>query len=135
MGKYIDLQNDLFSLFNGASWKAENIKTYPNNFVAVNSSNEFIRMTAIPNGEGLNLNSSSGILNIEIFTSAGNGPKRASIIADKLDDYLVGKSLSTVQNNVTQFMNSAMDHLGPDEDNSALHRSIYSIPFNHFGVL
>jgi len=33
MGKYLDLENDVFSIFADPLWKAEKIATYPNNFV------------------------------------------------------------------------------------------------------
>ena len=135
MGKYTNLQDDIFSVFADAAWKAENIKTYPNNMIAVDSGNEYIRVSIISSGMGVNRKSISGILIVDIFTSAGNGPSRASLIADKLDLYLETKSLSTVQNVVTQFLTSAMTHSGRDPDNQALHRSVYSIPFNYFGVL
>lgn len=134
MGKYLNLQSDLFSIFDSAAWKAENIRTYPSNFVAVNSGNEFIRVSIIPSGNGINLSSVSGVIIIDIFTSAGNGPKAAILIADKLDSYLVGKSVKTVSNVVTQFSNSTLSSGSTDRDNSALYRVSYTIPFNYFGV-
>lgn len=134
MGKYLDIQNDIFSIFNSTAWKAENIKTYPSNFIAVNSGNEFVRVSIIPSGVGVNLKSVSGVLIIDIFTPAGNGPKAAALIADKLDTYLVGKSLTTGIGSVTQLKSSALQLLGNDKDNSALYRSNYTIPFNYFGA-
>ena len=134
MGKYQDLQNDLFSIFDTDAWKAEGIKTHPSNFVMVNSGSEFIRVSAIPGGQGLNLSSVSGIFVVDIFISAGNGPKRISFIADKLDDYLVGKTFSTGTTGVTQLKNSSLSLNGVDKDNPSLYRATYSIPFNHFGV-
>lgn len=134
MGKYLNIQNDIFSIFNSTAWKAENIKTYPSNFIAVNSGNEFIRVSIIPSGSGVNLNSVSGVLIIDIFTPAGNGPKAVALIADKLDTYLVGKSLITGINSVTQLKSSSLQLLGNDKDNSALYRSNYTIPFNYFGA-
>lgn len=134
MGKYANVQADIFSIFSDNTWKAENIKSYPTNSVAVNSGNEFIRINIIPSGAGINLSSISGILIIDIFTSAGSGPNRATLIADRLDSYIVGKSLSTVNGIVTQFLNSSMDYIGRDPDNVSLFRSAYSIPFNYYGV-
>ncbi len=134
MGKYMNLQQDIFSIFNSSAWKAENIKTFPSDFVIVNAGNEFIRVTIVASGAGINLNSVSGVSIIDIFTSAGNGPKRASLIADKLDLHLVGKSVTTQSNAVTQFFTSSLDFKGLDKDNSALSRSTYTIPFNYFGV-
>lgn len=134
MGKYQNLESDLFSIFNTDAWKAEDIKTYPSNFIAVNTGSEFIRVSAIPGGQGLNLSSVSGILVVDIFISAGNGPKRISLIADKLDDYLVGKTFSTGSAGTTQLKNSSLSLNGVDKDNPSLYRATYSIPFNHFGV-
>lgn len=135
MGKYANLQDDIFSVFSSEAWKAESIKTFPVNFTTVNQGNEFIRVSIVPGGQGLNLNSVSGVLIVDIFTSAGTGPKRSSSIADKLDQYLVGKSLSTVANAVTQFSTSNLDLRSVDRDNPTLFRSIYTIPFHYYGVL
>lgn len=135
MGKYLSLETDIFSIFGNALWVAENIKTYPANFLAISPGNKFIRVSIIPSGTGLNLVSSSGVLIIDIFTPAGNGPRESSLIADKLDQYLAGKTIATVGNNSTQFRGSSLNHLGNDKDNPALFRSVYTIPFNYFGVL
>ena len=134
MGKYKNLQDDIFTVFNSVEWKAENINTYPSNFITVDPENEFIRVSIIPNGEGINLKSVSGVIMADIFTSAGSGPNRAYLIADTLDTYLQGKSLTTVSGNVTQFDKSAMSPNGRDPDNKSLFRHNYSIPFNFFGV-
>lgn len=132
MGKYLNLQNDAFSVFNSNTWKAENIKTFPSNFVAVGQGNEFIRVSIISRNAGINIESISGVFIIDIFTSAGNGPKQANLIADKLDLYLAGKSISTESQAVTQFLGSSLEARGLDKDNPALFRSIYTIPFNYF---
>jgi hypothetical protein len=135
MGKYTNLEKDIFSLFANITWTAEVIKTFPSNFVTVNAGEEFIRINILPKGAGINLNSTSGVLLIDIFTLAGNGTKRTSLIADKLDSYLVGKTLSTESTAVTQFANSSLDYSGQDKDNPTLFRATYSIPFNFFGAL
>lgn len=131
MGKYTNLEKDVFSVFDGNAWKLELIKTFPSNFIPVNHSNEYIRVSIIPSGSGINLKSISGILIIDIFTPAGGGPHRASVIADKLDDYLQGKHLSNTSGAVTQFQSSSMV---PKEAEKTLQRSSYTIPFNYFGV-
>jgi len=135
MGKYTNLEKDIFSLFANITWTAEVIKTFPSNFLTVNAGEEFIRINILPKGVGINLNSISGVLLIDIFTLAGNGTKRTSLIADKLDSYLVGKTLSTESTAVTQFANSSLDYSGQDKDNPTLFRATYSIPFNFFGAL
>jgi hypothetical protein len=133
MGKYENLHGDVFSVFGSQSWLAENIKTIPSNFNTANIGNEYIRISVVPSGYGINYTSSSGQLLIDIFTPAGSGPTRSAQIADRLDAYLVGKSI-TLHNGRTQFGKSSLSQFGPDGANPALFRSIYSISFNFFGV-
>lgn len=135
MGKFSDLQNDIFSVFNSPEWKAENVKTFPSDFLAMNAGNEYLRVNVIAGSFGVNRRSVSGILIIDIFTPAGIGPKRSNLIADKLDRYLENKSISLTTGSVTQFQNSAMKPLGVDKDNPSLTRYSYEIPFNFFGVI
>lgn len=132
MGKYLNLQEDIFSIFSSNAWKAENIKTFPENFISINPGNEFIRVSIISSKAGINLISVSGVLIVDIFTSAGNGPKAPSLIADKLDLYLSGKSVATQSKATTQFLSSTLDLKGLDKDNSSLYRTMYTIPFNYF---
>ena len=135
MGKYSNLNTDIHSLFAADSWKAEKIKTLPSNFIGIGKVSEFIRVSIIPSGTGLNRKSVSGILIIDIFTQAGDGPKRPSAIADKLDSYLSGRSLSSTTGAVTQFPeSSSLDHKGNDKDNPTLYRVAYTIPFKYFEV-
>jgi len=134
MGKYENLQKDVFSVFADDAWVAEGIKTYPANVQATDTGDEFVRVSIIPSGFGINLKSVSGVVIIDIFISAGKGPNRASLIADKLDLYLVGKSLSTQADAVTQFRHSVMAYDGLDTDNKTLFRSTYTIQFSYFGV-
>jgi len=131
MGKYVNLEKDVFSVFDSAAWKAESIKTFPGNFVAMNSGNEFLRVSIIPSGNGINITSISGIIIIDIFTSAGSGPHGSLVIADKLDSFLQGKTLSTTVGSSVQFHSSTMIPKGIE---GSLHRASYTIPFNHFGV-
>lgn len=136
MGKYTNIISEVYSLFGTSQWKAEKIKTFPSNFIGIDKANEFIRVSVIPSGTGLNRKSVSGILMIDIFTKADEGPKRLSAIADKLDSYLSGKSLTTSTGILTQFpQNSTLDLKGIDKDNPTLFRVTYTIPFNYFEVL
>jgi hypothetical protein len=133
MGKYESLEKGIFSIFGKAAWTAENIKTQPSNYLSVGTKTEFIRVSLIPSGKGLNLGSASGVIIIDIFTPAGKGPQRFSFIADKLDMYLAGKSVTTSAGTV-QCGISTMNPRGADVDNPGLHWSQYTIPFNFFGV-
>lgn len=133
MGKYTDLEKDVYSVFSSNEWKAEDIKTFPTNFVVMNTTNdEFIRVSVIPSGKPINRYSLAGILIIDIFTAAGSGTRRASIIADTLDNYLLDKSRNT-GSGVTQFGISSLTHIGPDKALPILHKSTYTINFNFFG--
>jgi hypothetical protein len=134
MGKYQTLESDIFSVFASAEWVAESIKTYPSNFLAVSPGNEFIRISILPSGGGVNLNSVSGVLIAELFIEGGKGTKRFNILADKLDEYLSGKTLSSGPAS-TQFLSSSLKVRGKDKDNPALFHASYSIPFNYFGVM
>ena len=133
MGKYTELQKDVFSVFGTEEWKGEEVYTIPANFPCDRA--EYIRVTIVPSSYSLNRLSVSGVLNIDIFTAYGQGPQRAYQIADMLDEYLVQKSLSGVPRVVTQFGKSSLSSMGVDSDNSALDRHLYTIPFNHLGVL
>ena len=135
MGKYLNLKDDIYSIFDSAAWKAENITTHPGNFNGAVTGN-YIRVSIIPSSspEANPLISSSGQLLIDIFVEAGKGFLEAYIIADILDSYLSGKSVSTVSGNSTQFSSSALTEQGIDPDNKSLYRFKYSIPFNYFGV-
>jgi hypothetical protein len=133
MGKFTDLTKAVMGVFADPLWTAENIKTYPNNFVGEASGNEFIRVSIIPGSFGVNMKSVAGIIQIEIFVASGEGVSRYAAIADKLDSFLVHKSRS-VSGSFTQFHKSTLSAVGRDKDNPALYRALYSIPFNHFGV-
>jgi hypothetical protein len=131
--KFDTLQKSLFSLFGAAGWASENIKTFPENYVDPTPGNEFIRVAVISGEEGINLTSSAGIILIDIFTPSGEGVLRRGQIADKLDQYLVGKTVQ-LNGGALQLFKSSMVSMGVDRDNASLFRSNYSIPFQFFGV-
>lgn len=134
MGKFTDLQKDVFSIFDSTAWKAEEINTIPANMTPVDSGNEFIRVSIIPSGNGVNPKSTSGILIVDIFTSANAGPVRSATIADKLDQFLCGKSIKTTSGGTTQLMISAYTPKGKDRDIPTLFWSTFTIPFTFSGV-
>jgi hypothetical protein len=135
MGKYSNIQNKIFSIFNQTEWKAEEIKTIPVNFTGVNSSSEFIRVSIIPGSPGANRASISGILMIEIFAKAGEGPKRVFAIADILDSYLEFETLFPFNGVAIQFKHSNTDNGILDTDNPSLFKLTYTIPFIYTEVL
>ena len=128
MGKYESLQTSVFSIFGTQEWEDEDIKTYPSNFVP-KEEGEFVRVNIIPSGNGLSLGMVSGVLILDIFVEYGNGPTRTSEVADRLDEYLVGKYIDDVQ-----LLDSTLTMTGKDADNPALFMSQYTIPFNFYGV-
>jgi hypothetical protein len=91
-------------------------------------------VTIVPSGNGISENSVSGLLLAEIYSASNAGPKRAAEIADKLDKYLAKRSISTVSGKMTQFLYSNFVPKGVDKDDASLVKSLFSIPFNHFGV-
>jgi len=136
MGKYTDVQDRVFSVFNSNTWKAEAIKTIPQDVSASNLGDEFIRVSIIPANTGINALSISGVCIIDIFVAAGLGPARYHAIADKLDQYLQQKQIKPLlSTTVVQFGISTLVPLGLDKDNPNLTRAKYTIPFNLFGVL
>jgi len=131
MGKYIELQESIFSIFTTAGWISEGIKTYPSNFLATGTEGEFIRVNIVPSGGSVNGHSVSGILIIEIYTPANEGPKRSSEIADVLDKHFSMKSIATTAG-ITQLFASSMTPNGLDYANKSLVKSTVSLSFNHF---
>jgi hypothetical protein len=132
MGKYSALQKDIFAIFDSAAWKAENIKTYPSDFIATDASNEFIKISVSLGSTDLLDDSLQGLLNVDIFTPAGFGPKKSNGIADKLDKYLEKKSVKLTTGGVTQFSLSSLQVFGKDPNNPSLSRSRYQIPFKFY---
>lgn len=133
MGKFAQTLRSTLAVFATPEWIAEDIKTYPDNYTAVGAGDRFIRINVIPAGLGLDLKSTSGQVLIDIFTPAGKGTLDASVVSDRLDAHIMGKSFSSAEGTL-QFGRSALSHRGGDKANPSLHRSIYAISFNFFGV-
>ena len=129
MGKYSGAEQAVFDVLDSTPWKAEDIKTFPTGFDGEMGAPPFIRVTLVYSGPSVNHRSTSGVLNIEIFTAWGQGPRPASNIADKLDGYF-----QHISYGVTQFFYSNLSAYIKDSANSDLGRAIYSVPFSHFGV-
>ena len=130
---YSEANRSVLAVFGSAAWTRNGIKTYPANFLAKDAGEEFIKISVITSGPGLNLISKSGMLIIDIYTPAGNGPSRPYSISDELDLLLKNKSYP-YSGNVTQFSSSSLNLMGSDSANRNLHRAQYTIPFKHNGV-
>jgi hypothetical protein len=125
MGKYTNLEQDVFQVFASTAWLAEDIKTFPSNYTG--NAKEFIRVAIVPSNKSINPNSVAGLFIIDIFVSADSGTRRTAEIADKLDAFL-----ATRVNGSTQFSTSTLVPKGIDPDNTTLYKSSYSITFNFF---
>lgn len=132
MGRFSATQTSIFGVFNKPEWKATGIATYPSNFVSADDK-EYIRVSVVPSGGSLNRKSITGVVLVDIFSTAGEGPKAFYRIADSLDEFLLEKSVQS--GGVTQFGRSSLGEVIGDSASSSLARVRYSIPFNHFGVL
>ena len=131
--KYTGLNTSIFSIFGSSSWIANKIPTFPENYNSTTGS-YYIRVSIIPANAGINIKSISGILNIDIFISEGQGPQMINTISDKLDAYLVGASKTVDSQATVQFENSSMRPIGLDKDNPTLYRALYTIPFNFYSL-
>jgi hypothetical protein len=134
MGKHTQATMDVFSIFGSVAWTTAfgANKTFPQEYTG--GGDEFIRVSVVLSGKGVNRASSSGVLIIEIYTTAGLGPERQNFIADLLDSFLENKSVLTAGNNRTQFQNSTLMPQGTDKANPALAKARYELPMNYFGV-
>ncbi len=128
MGRLANVETDVFSVFDSAEWKAEQIKTIPVNFSGA-PGGEYVRVKLLT-GRHSSMTFAKGVLMVDIFTPAGEGSRRATTIADKLDRHLLGKTFGS-----TQFQDSSFEMMHTDKDNPTLFRSLYSIPFLYFGVV
>lgn len=133
MDKFEAIYNSVFSVFAKPEWDAEGVKAYPSNFNGKRGP-EYIEVSVLPGGPGVNLNSASGSLIVDIYTPAGEGPIRAAVIAGKLNKYFVGTSLMT-GNNRLQFGASGLGRGKLDTADPTLYRSTYSLPFNYFEAM
>ena len=132
MGKYTRLTQDILSLFGTSTWVAEGIKVVPQNFVGDTVVTEYLRVSVVPSGAGVNGSSTSGLLLIDIFSPVGSGPSRSAALADKLDSYLLGKSFNTgVSGSITQISKTSNFRITGTGESTYCH-AIYQVQFNHF---
>jgi hypothetical protein len=130
MGKNSSIESDIFSVFASTGWLGEGVRTYPNNFSPTGT--EYIRVSILVGSTERGV--TKGQLLVDIFAAAGEGTSRTSVIADKLDSYLVGKSLTTNGNKVTQGLDSALGTGRADSDNPSLFRTTYTLNYKYYGA-
>lgn len=130
MGRYVLVEQAIFDIFGSAAWIAEGVSAIPNNVPPPTGTGDYVRLTPVLSGNAINRVSIAGLLQIDIFTVIGKGPRGATLIADTLDTYLHWKRVGRIQ-----FSGSTLVSYGADADDPMLHRALYSIPFNYYGVL
>lgn len=128
------LRQDIYSVFASFAWEANNIKVYPENYQGdVGSTLPYIRLTIIPGNASMDSFSIgkrlSGRIILSVFVDNTAGDKDLYNVADLLDNYFQGKTLT----NGTQFGPSTITPLGIDNVNSSIYRGDYSINFNSYG--
>jgi hypothetical protein len=128
------LKSDVYGVFASSAWTATGYKAYPDNYSgAIDSSSAFIRITILPGKSTVDAHGLkkklSGMLILSIFVKAGNGDAQLFSIADSIDSFFQGKTLT----NGTQFGTSTLVKLGLDPADKSLYRGDYSINFKAYG--
>jgi hypothetical protein len=128
------LKSDVYGVFASSAWIATGYKAYPDNYSgAIDSSSAFIRITILPGKSTVDAHGLkkklSGMLILSIFVKAGNGDAQLFSIADSIDSFFQGKTLT----NGTQFGTSTLVKLGLDPADKSLYRGDYSINFKAYG--
>ena len=106
MGKYTTLTEDLYEIIDRVPYKV-----FPENFYKeLEGDKEFINLTVIPDSSGVNMMSVSGICILDIYTPAGEGPRRYAEIADHLG--LGGKSDKEKVDNLIKAIEELKEKIG-----------------------
>lgn len=130
--KYQSTVEAVYDVFGLPAWLAHGIETIPSNAVP-GTDGDYIRVSIIASGRGVNHLSSSGQIIVDIFTKVGLGSLPAAVIADKLDAFLCGK-VFPAQNGTVQTLGSSFAEQGVDPSNRGLFRCVYSVDFTFNGV-
>lgn len=85
-------------------------------------------VSVLASGPGVNTQSMTGVVVIDIIVVGGKGPQEAHAFADALDERLVKKSVIGAQ-----FFTSTLVPRGPWAKSPTLTRYEYSIGFKFFG--
>ena len=131
---YSNLLTDVYSVFASASWVTTGYKAYPIHYSgAIDSTQPFIRISVLPakgevDSHGIT-KKIQGLLILSIYVSAAEGATKLFQIADTIDGFFEGKTLT----NGTQFKTSYINTLGLDSANDALYRGDYTINFTAYG--
>ena len=131
---YNALKDDIYGVFASPAWNNTGYKAYPQNYSGkVNYTKPVVRINIIPGKADLDAfsfkKSFTGLLILSIFVKAGDGDKALFNIAETLDSFFEGKTLT----NGTQFGPSTLSTLGLDPADNTLYRGDYSINFKAYG--
>ena len=127
MGKYLELEEAVFSIIASPEFAAEKLTVHPNNFTGAITV-ESLRLDIVTNSASYSIRSSTGFLIFQIFVKSGIGTRRACVIADILDKHLIGKTVKKEEGTL-MFTNSVLQHYGVDKANLGLHLSEYTINY------
>lgn len=128
------LKDDIYGVLSSPAWINTGYRTYPTNYSGkIDTSKNFIRVSILPGKPSLDAYSFkktfSGLLILSVFVKAGEGDKTLFAIADTIDSFFEGKTLT----NGTQFGPSTLSTLGLDPADNTLYRGDYSIQFKAYG--
>jgi hypothetical protein len=113
-------------------FEVEGIKIFPVGYNSTQSPKEYIRFNPVLSEKAI-LSNLTGILYFDIYTTSGEGPTRAYIIADKLEKHFRGKSFASIDNvTVTQFSLESNLVVKGEAKNTAYLHTTYQIQFNNF---
>ena len=131
---YDNVLADIESVFASATWIANNIDIYPDNYQGdIVNENEYCRLSVLPSSSdhfsyGGN-KQLEGLVIVKIFVKAGEGQSRLMAISDILDISLQYKRLT----NGTELGTSYLNVEGLDPSNKSLYSARYIIPFKRYG--
>jgi len=131
---YDSVASDIDAVFASASWTANNIAIYPDNYQgAVTDSGEYCRLSVLPSNSSYHSHGGKkelqGLVAVKIFVRAGEGQARLMAISDILNINLENKRLT----NGTELSTSYLNVEGLDPSNNSLYSARYIIPFKIYG--
>jgi hypothetical protein len=122
MSKYSEIRDSIFSKITNFT----DLSFYPDNFGELKANTA--RVSIVLSDSTIH-ETVYGLLIIDIFITAGEGPSKLYSIADELDTLLLKKTVGHLQ-----FFTSAMTPRGYDIDNPTLFRGQYQLNFSYFKV-
>ena len=131
---YTQVKEDIYNVFASSAWANTGYAAYPFNYSGpIDYTKTVIRISILTPSSKLKSFSFgkelSGLLILSIFVKAGEGDNSLFAVADVLDSFFEGKTLT----NGTQFGPSNLKALGLDPANDTLYRGDYTITFKIHG--